>query len=97
MNAELELVQKVLKCAKEQKGKIVFFLECGIYYVSNNLVSPMDGRVHLTDGEIDKFVDLIDEGIEFEKAIHLSKLVRKPVNKEWYGQTKRMYRMSATR
>ena len=57
----------------------------------------MDGRVHLTDGEIDKFVDLIDEGIEFEKAIHLSKLVRKPVNKEWYGQTKRMYRMSATR
>ena len=97
MNAELELVQKVLKCAKEQKGKNVFFLECGIYYVSNNLVNPMDGRIHLTDGEIDKFVDLIDEGIEFEKAIHLSKLVRKPVNKEWYGQTKRMYRMSATR
>ena len=68
MNAELELVQKVLKCAKEQKGKIVFFLECGIYYVSNNLVSPMDGRVHLTDGEIDKFIDLINEGVEFEKV-----------------------------
>lgn len=97
MNAELELVQKVLKCAKEQKGKIVFFLECGIYYVSNNLVSPMDGRVHLADGEIDKFVDLVNDGVEFEKAIHLSKLVKKPVNKEWYGQTKGMYRMSVTR
>jgi len=51
---ELKLVQKVLTCAKEKKGSIIFFLECGIYYVSNNLVSPMDGRIHLTDREIDK-------------------------------------------
>lgn len=57
----------------------------------------MDGRIHLTDGEIDKFVDLVNEGIEFEQAIRLCKCVRKPVTKEWYGQTKRMYRMSATR
>ena len=97
MNDELQLTQKVLTCAKHHHGRIVFFLECGVYYVSNNLVSPMDGRVHLTDGEIDKFADLVNEGIEFEQAIRLSKCVRKPVTKEWYGQTTRMFRMSATR